>query len=166
MIVGNYEKYCKNFHLCSGYEKALKSRRNYFLHHIQGEKISREELIENDSYYDCAPENLRWVTKSEHQKIHMTGKNNPNFGRIFSDETRRKMSEARKGRFKGENNPNFGKKGKKRSDETKQKISEANKGMPKPSGPKGMSWKLVDGKRIYYKKYEQIVLDLGVINKI
>lgn len=50
----------------------------------------------------------------------MCGADNPNFGKQFSDETRRKLSET----HKGENNPNFGRP---RSDETRRKISEANK---------------------------------------
>ena len=53
------------------------------------------------------------------------------------------------------------KKGIARSDETKRKISDAKKG--RPSGPKGMTWKLVNGKRIYskIKKYDQLALELG-----
>lgn len=151
MIIGNYEKVCKNYELCDGYEKALNSSEEYLLHHIQGEKISREELKEQDLYYDCEPENLRWVTWSEHMKIHMTGENNynfgkshkgvsgPNFGKKHSAETRKKMSEAHKG--------------KELSNETKQKISEAQKGNP---STKGMTWKLVNGKRIYSDRINSI----------
>ena len=49
------------------------------------------------------------------------GENNPNYGKIFSEEHRKKLSEARK----GENNPNYGKIF---SEEHKRKISEAIKG--------------------------------------
>ena len=162
MIVGNYEKFCKDYHLCECYEKAINSSESYFLHHIQGENISKEELIEKDLYYDCEPENLRWVTKTEHNKIHMTGKkgeNHPLFGKEFSEEHRRKLSLAKKGKKrkpftdehkrkmseakKGDKNPS------KRPD-VRGKMSEAAKG--KPSWTKGKSWKLVDGKRKYFSK--------------
>ena len=49
------------------------------------------------------------------------GENNPNYGKIFSEEHRKKLSEARK----GQNNPNYGKIF---SEEHKRKISEAIKG--------------------------------------
>lgn len=85
----------------------------------------------------------------EHSKK-MRGKGNPNFGKHHSVETKRKMSEARKGKYEKANHPLFGKHhsvetrkkiseagkktnhsywlGKHRSDETKQKISKAQKG--------------------------------------
>lgn len=66
------------------------------------------------------------------------GKNNPNYGKPFSEERKQKISEATKGKKrkpetkrkmseskKGKNNPIFGKH---RSEETKRKISESNKG--------------------------------------
>lgn len=162
MIVGNYEKFCKKYYECEGYEKAIKSRRKYFLHHIQGENVSRDELIENNLYYDCVPEKLRWVTYSEHNKIHRKGV-------THSDESKKKMSDSKK----GEKSPFFGKshsletikkmsaahKGKAHSEETRRKISDGKKG--KASYRKGMSWKLIDGKRIWYKKYVQLALELG-----
>ena len=70
MIIGNYEKYCKDYHLCSGYKKAINSSKEYFLHHIQGENTPRKELKEKDLYYDCHHSELKWVTNSEHTKIH------------------------------------------------------------------------------------------------
>lgn len=55
-------------------------------------------------------------------------------GHLTSEETRKKVSEANKGRPK--------------SEETKRKMSEGMKG--RPSNKKGMHWKLVDGKHVYY----------------
>ena len=77
------------------------------------------------------------------------GKNNPNYGKSFSEEHRRKMSEAHKGKVlseehrrknseakKGENHPFYGKKGKNHpaygrshSKEAKTKLSIINKGL-------------------------------------
>lgn len=132
MITGNYEKFCKNYELCEGYEKALNSSELYLLHHIQGEYMSIEELKEYDLYFNCHPSCLKWVTRSEHMTIHKKGK-------ILSAKTRRKMSAGK-----------TGKKRKPFTEEHKRKISEARKGITAPN--KGKSWKLVDGKRIWYKK--------------
>lgn len=56
-------------------------------------------------------------------KIHserMSGENAPNYGKKLSEETRRKISEARIGKYCGENSPVFGKP---KSEEVKRKIS-------------------------------------------
>ena len=65
-----------------------------------------------------------------------------NKGKVFSEETRGKISDSMKG-----NKCAFGHHP---SEETKKKISEACKGRV-TKGTTGMTWKLVDGKRIYYK---------------
>lgn len=54
------------------------------------------------------------------------GKDHPSFGRTLSEESRQKLSEAKK----GAGNPNFGKKA---SDETRAKMSAVRKGRPQPS---------------------------------
>ena len=63
--------------------------------------------------------------RSEETKMKMSeakkGEKHPMFGKTRSDETKKKIGEAKK----GENNPMFGKT---LSDETKKKMSEANKG--------------------------------------
>ena len=80
------------------------------------------------------------IRQSENAKLSnksRRGENHPNFGKIYSEESKRKMSEAAKGRKhteetrrkmsearKGKNNPNFGKSF---SEETKRKLSEAAK---------------------------------------
>ena len=76
-----------------------------------------------------------------------------------TEETRRKMSESQKGKtkteehrrklsdaLKGENNPNFGKHF---SEEHSRKMSESLKGKLK-----GKSWRLIDGKRVWFSKKE------------
>lgn len=93
-------------------------------------------------------------------------------GRLFSEKTKMKMSESRKGihlseetkdkiseKLKGQAPWN---KGKCHSEETRRKISDANKGKhrseesrmryseAKKGKYKGKHWKLVDGKRVWY----------------
>lgn len=106
--------------------------------------LSSAELIALDVYYDRPPEELIFLTKADHARLHSTG--NEERGRkvsktmkkhLVSEEQRRKVSEKMKGHLV--------------SEETKQKISEANKGKhnKSPSPLKGKHWKLVDGKRDY-----------------
>ena len=66
---------------------------------------------------------------SESRKGKRLGKDNPMFGKHHSEETRRKMSEDRKGKFVGEKHPMYGKH---QSVETRRKISEATKGEKNP----------------------------------
>ena len=65
-----------------------------------------------------------------------------NKGKVFSEETKQKMSESKKG--------NKYHLGKTLSDETRMKISKSCKGRV-TRGTTGMTWKLIDGKRIYNK---------------
>lgn len=74
---------------------------------------SSQDLKEAGRYFNCPANELIFLTKSEHQRLHNTGK-------THSDETRRKKSESKK----GEKNSFYGKK---HSDETKKKMSEARK---------------------------------------
>jgi len=77
---------------------------------------------------DNSIQNLELISHSEHTHMH-------NKDRIFSDESRRKMSESHKGKVNSqatrkkmsENNARYWK-GKKRDSETCEKISKANKG--------------------------------------
>ena len=72
------------------------------IHHINKERT------------DNRISNLQLMTSGQHTTLHNTG-------RVYSEETRRKMSES----LSGENHPNWGKP---RSEETKQKIRESNLG--------------------------------------
>ena len=84
----------------------------------------------------------------------MKGKNK---GKFHSEESRRKNAEAHKGKtlsvesrkkiseaLKGDKNPFYGKK---HSNETLKKMSESLKGKRK-----GMTWKILDGHRVWYNK--------------
>lgn len=59
------------------------------------------------------------------RRINNSGKLNPNYGNKYSEETKRKLSEIRKGKYVGELNPMYGKT---RTQEVKDAISRANSG--------------------------------------
>lgn len=114
------KKFCKDdISKIENYEKAIADMtQTWDLHHrleltLDGEfALSREQLKMHDMYYNRPYYELIFLTKAEHRRLH---------GINMSDETRRKMSEARK----GENHPFYGKH---RSEETRRKISESHKG--------------------------------------
>ena len=84
----------------------------------------------NTNTLDNRVENLRWVTPKENSNNPLTRKHRSEAckGKQISEETKRKLSEARKGKH--------------HSEESKAKLSAAKR---------GRHWKLVDGKRIYYR---------------
>ena len=129
--IGKVKRFCKDYTKIENYEEAVNdTTQTWHCHHILGEILTREQLLDHDFYYDVPPCMLKFVTKAEHVRLHKSGKH-------FSEEARRKMSEAKT----GENHPMYGKhhsaetrrkmcdakKGKHRSEETRRKISEAAK---------------------------------------
>lgn len=145
--------FCRMPELIENYDKAVAdSSRIWHCHHrlethnSDGERrlvdISREELIALDMYWNRPPEELIFLTSAEHNSLHNKGKKH----RPVSDETKRKMSEAHKRQVAwNKGTHESGMKGKHYSEESKRKMSEAHKGQHK-----GMHWKLVDGKRVWY----------------
>ena len=124
------------------YDKAIADTTQvWHCHHMTETwwNCSKQELIDNECYYNRKACELIFLTPAEHHKLHNKGKH-------LSDETRRKLSEANKG--------------KKLSEEHRRKLSEANKGKHhteewrRKSGEahKGMTWKLIDGKRVWLSK--------------
>jgi hypothetical protein len=74
------------------YEKHYgKVEKGMVIHHKNGNKL------------DNSIENLIAMPRNEHVKHHVRGENNPLYGRDFSKEHRRKMSEAKKGIAIGSN---------------------------------------------------------------
>ena len=149
-------KYCKeDISKIKNYELAIAdTTQTWNCHHILGEILTRQQLLEHDFYYDVPACMLKFVTKAEHNRLHKKGKHH-------SEESLNKMSEAHKGKtpFKGHCH----------SEEAKRKISEANKGKvtwnkgkkgiyseetrkKKSEAFKGKSWKLIDGKRVWLPK--------------
>ena len=99
-------KFCKDYTLIENYEEAVNDpSQTWHCHHILGEILTRQQLLDHDFYYDVPPCMLKFVTRSEHHRLH---------GMNISDDTRKKMSEAKKGHIVTE--------------EHRRKISEAMKG--------------------------------------
>jgi hypothetical protein len=120
--IKNVKRYCKNYTEIENYELAIKSDELYECHHrlethnSDGEKrlvqLNKEELIALNMYYNRPPEELIFLSRSEHRVIHDCGKFNK--GKHLSEEQKGKLSKMLKGR--------------KFTDEHKCKISEATKG--------------------------------------
>lgn len=135
------EKYAKQFckddiSKIENYEQAMNdTTKTWHCHHrleltLDGEHaLSKVDLIRMDMYYKRPYFELIFLTSIEHHRLHNTGK-------LFSEETRKKISEA----LKGEKNPWYGKR---HCEETRKKIGEAYK---------GKTWKLIDGKRVWLSK--------------
>lgn len=142
------KSFCKeDISKIKNYELAITdTTQTWVCHHILGEILTRQKLLEHDFYYDVPACMLKFVTRAEHVRLHMKGK-------TLSEETRRKISEAHKGNHlsketrnkiseahKGKSSP---RKGVTLSDETRRKISEAKK---------GKTWKFINGKRVLIPK--------------
>ena len=96
--------FCQTPELIENYEQAIEDKTQIWVCHHRDEirKLpsgmvavrSSEELIENGRYYNCPPNELIFLTKSEHAKLHADYIQHPK----LSTETKQKMSKARKGR--------------------------------------------------------------------
>lgn len=190
------KKYCsEDISLIENYEQAaLDTTQVWDLHHRREitENKSRELLEKENLIYARPASELIFLTHSKHMSVHqqhrMTdeyrrylsesrrGENNSQFGVVWSDERKAKMSNTRKVRIatgeikvdtsachteeackkisdkakvrlaNPENHPMFGKH---QSEETKRKISEANKGrIPWNKGKKGLQVAWNKGKKM------------------
>ena len=129
-----YKRYCKDIEDVENYEKAKADDfKGWHCHHrlethnSDGERrlvdIAAAELKALGMYYNRPASELIFLTIREHNAFNK-GRPGPNKGKKFSEESRRKMAEAKKGKPSN-------KKGKKLSEETKKKLSESHKGKPK-----------------------------------
>ena len=151
MINENYAKsYCRDdISLIENYGKAIADTTQiWHCHHRRETIYSRLGLLEIGEYYNRPAEELIFLTKSDHNKVHhlgkplsedtckkisesLNGKPAWNKGKHHSAEARKKMSESKK----GENNPMFGKH---HSAEARKKMSDTMKG--KTNLTKGTQW--------------------------
>ena len=158
--------YCKDIENVENFEKAKADNFiGWCCHHRKGVDIPTEKLKALGQYYNVSADELIFLSTSEHRALHTEGEKNINYGKHFSEETRKrmscsfdyekhfteetrkKMSEARKGKPKSDEHKkklSESKKGEKNpmygkhlSKETKKKMSEAHKGN---TATKGMHW--------------------------
>ena len=109
------KKFCKDYTQIENYEEAVNDKsQTWVCHHILGEILSREQLIDHDFYYDVPPCMLKFVTYSEHNSIHQRGDKNTFYGKKHSIDSRARMATSHKGKH--------------HSEETRRKMSESRKG--------------------------------------
>ena len=135
MINEYYAKlFCKeDISKIKNYDKAIAdTTQTWHCHHMTETwwNCTRKELIENECYYHRKACELIFLTPEEHKRLHMKGVTR-------SEETRRKLSEAKKGRTSNRKGVTLSAdtrkkmseshKGHTLSEETRRKISEANK---------------------------------------
>lgn len=121
--------YCRNYENIENYDKAVNDTTQIWEchHRLELEKtggvcdVTKQDLIDWGIYYDRPADELIFLTKAEHRKLHHTGKE-------VSKETRDLHSESKKGKTHTV------------SDETRKKISIANTGKSHPAWNKGVPW--------------------------
>lgn len=111
------KRFCKeDISKIENYDKAVADTTQTWHCHHRTEiwwNCSRQDLIDNECYYNRKACELVFLTPEEHRRLHSNN---------LSEETRRKLSESRKGLHL--------------SEATRKKISESRKG--KPSSKKGI----------------------------
>ena len=143
MVNENYAyAYCiEDISKIENYDKAIAdTTQTWVCHHrleMQDEPFNSVEYLKsNNLYYHRPAAELIFLTRAEHTKLHSSGRRHSEEscrkiseakkGRKFTEEHRRKLSESAKRQHRvGDNNPFFGKH---HSEDTKQKLSESLKG--------------------------------------
>lgn len=109
MISRKIEKICKDFTKIENYEKAIADDSRWECHHRlethfsdgtprpANAKLLREELVALGMYWDRPPEELIFLSKSEHVSWHASGYNYCK-GRHLSEDHKQKISEGNKGK--------------------------------------------------------------------
>lgn len=137
-----YKRYCSDIENVENFEKAKADNfKGWCIHHrlqtwtSDGERrlvnISADELKSLGMYYNRPAEELIFLTSSEHSILHNKGENNPNYGKYFSEEHKRKIGEGNRGKQLTEETKHkisLAKIGKRFSDKTRRKMSAAKKG--------------------------------------
>ncbi len=127
---------CEDFSLIENYEKAVNDKsQTWHCHHRlethtsdgirRDVDITKKELKELGTYLHRPASELIFLTATEHILLHQNGERNNFYGKHHTEETKKKISEAKKGKGAGEDNPFYGKH---HTEEARRKVSEANKG--------------------------------------
>lgn len=179
-ITNTKSKCCEDISLIENYNIAINDTSQVWAchhrletHTSNGDRrlvdITVDELIALDMYYNRPASELIFMTKSEHSKLHTIG-HHRNAGRVLSEDTKAKLSIALRGNKNGLGHKGNSQLGRKRSNETLSKMSESMKKYWESERSieerkrksealkgrwKGMSWKVVDGKRVWYNKEDK-----------
>ena len=97
----NCRCYCRHPELIENYDKAIADNtQTWDCHHRREELYSYAELVERGEYFDVPPEDLIFLTESEHHKIDSKCKRvgEAHKGKKLSEEHKRKLGEVRKNR--------------------------------------------------------------------
>lgn len=162
--IKNARRYCReDYTKIRGFDEAVNSTDKYDIHHLNELTFTRDELIKMNMYYHRPASEIVWLSHSDHRKWHDRWNGNPMYGRIHSEEARKKMKESSP-HLSGENSPNYGRPisdhakmlmsikgkmrtgekngmyGKKHTDESRKKMSD-NSWMRGRTGDKNPSWK-------------------------
>jgi len=96
MISKNIEKnrICKEYKQVENYEAAIADKEElWVLHHrkLEPSRVTKKDLIERNEFYDVAPEELIFLTRSEHMRV-------SNEGKTYDKSVKDKISQTKVGK--------------------------------------------------------------------
>lgn len=113
---------CENLDLIENFKVASVNLRVWDCHHrLEDKGYSRQQLIDAGIYWHRPANELILLRHNDHAQHHNKGKNNPNFGKTFTAEHKKRLSIS----HTGERNQNFGKP---HSAEWNKKIGDSQRG--------------------------------------
>lgn len=99
------KRFCKEFENIENYQEAISSPEMWDCHHRNeiDMNLSRQELIDSGLYWHRPPEELIFMPRKEHLRLHKIGNkqgigNKSRLGQPHSEETKKKISESNKGK--------------------------------------------------------------------